>query len=265
MSVQIRPKQSSLTVKVDRTDHENLTKRNNPNQHSIEAITGLAEALTNLNTLIIDLQGKVDVHDDSSATAIAELAEKLTNLINEEKDRSESEDKALRDSVKEAQQDIIALGNEFSTHINTFQDTQKEIIERFETEHERSIKAEDILKQEIIDERDRALDAEASLNSTIAEEASRARKEEANILKTIGIKENIITDEISAIKTSIGKVLGFDASNKADLVDGKVPLEQLPENYNSNSIISGETIEDFPEEGNIGNLYVSTSNNIIYR
>ena len=45
MSAQIRPKTSSLAVKIERNDHTTLTHRNDPNQHTIEAITGLTEAL----------------------------------------------------------------------------------------------------------------------------------------------------------------------------------------------------------------------------
>ena len=121
MSAQIRPKTSSLAVKVERNDHTTLTHRNDPNQHTIEAIAGLAEALTSLNNLISDLQNKTTLNEEGSVEAINALTKNLTELINEETKRSIEAEQALKEKLEVVDQDVIALGNELSARIDTMQ------------------------------------------------------------------------------------------------------------------------------------------------
>lgn len=212
MAVEIRPKQSSLTVKVDRTDHENLTKRNEPNQHTIAAITGLSDALINLNNLVVDLQEKVNSHDTSATESIESLAINLTDLINNlveaETNRAKEVEETLTEKIDAVDKDVIALSNEVSAHVDTFQAAQHEIVSRFEIEHERAIAAEDTLNKEIVEERNRALTAESLIKTYIVEEALKARSEEAAIIKTLSATDKKIDDTKSTISSAINAEVG---------------------------------------------------------
>lgn len=329
MSVQIRPKQSSLTVKVDRNDHGSLSKRNLPDQHTIEAITGLTEALQNLNDLIIRLKAEVNTNDNNSTEAIESLTANLTNLINNEVERALQAEEALRVEAVRMDASIIELGDELSARVDEFQEaksnintritdeiaratteelaladkiqkecaraqvqeevladatsaevlraqTQEAILfknidleyqrakeeevnlgERIDAEIERVNLIQDVLTKNLLAETARATEAEASLAAEITAEKDRAIAAESEVLAAV---ENI-QETVDNLEVDIDAKL----SNKADLVDGKIPNEQIPDIIKSNSIFEAETVAGFPAQGVIGSLYVSTSDNIIYR
>lgn len=55
----------------------------------------------------------------------------------------------------------------------------------------------------------------------------------------------------------------LDMTNKADLVDGKVPAEQLPSYVDD--VVEYEDFEHFPAEGELSKIYVDLSTNYTYR
>ena len=329
MSVQIRPKQSSLAVKVDRNDHGSLSKRNLPDQHTIEAITGLTEALQDLNDLIIRLRAEVNTNDNSATEAIETLTANLTNLINDEVARASAAEEMLKAEAVRMDASLIELGNELSARVDEFQANKSELntritdeIERAKTEEvfladkiqkecaraqveEEKLAAatnaevlraqteEAILFKNIDLEYQRAKDAEDELGKRIDSEASRvnlintvltnnilaetdrATKAEAKLAEDIAAEttrateaEAAVTSELNTVKSTVENLeINIDTklSQKADLVDGKIPDTQIPDIIKSNSIFEAETVAGFPATGVIGSLYVSTSDNIIYR
>lgn len=240
MAVEIRPKQSSLTVKVDRNDHEGLTKRNNPNQHSIEAITGLTEALERLENFIKDLQV------NGSSEAIELLTIRLNEAIKQEEARAKEEEEKIR-------AELIGLGDEISERVNEAQALRQDFID----EIERVKNVEHELRTIATEERTRAQAAEEELATDILAERDRAIKEASDLLEIIDVERQRAIREEARVE---GKIV-----NKADLVNGIIPNSQLPTSFRDISVIEEKTQYDFPETGTAGSLYISTDTNIIYR
>lgn len=65
----------------------------------------------------------------------------------------------------------------------------------------------------------------------------------------------------------IARALAIKAQNalntKADLVDGKIPLGQLPDSFDD--VREYASFEELPKEGSKGLLYVTIDNNNVYR
>ena len=309
MAVEIRPKTGSLAVKVERNDHNTLTHRNDPNQHSIEAITGLSEALINLNELVSDIKGNVNSNNNSAKESIeglvnsiellaTNLTELINNLVNSERERSEVQEKALKEQIGFLDEDVIAVGNELSAHINYTQSLENDLNVKLKNEAARATEEEKVLYNEIKQECTRAQIEEEKLHKLITAETYLAREQEALLLDTINIKydqskmdnnqiiksfdneikkahkkteilsndllvevnratsaeENLalrieelanrtsedkksLQESIDAIDTDFINNLETSLLTKADLIEGKVPIEQLPENHVSKSII----------------------------
>ena len=91
---------------------------------------------------------------------------------------------------------------------------------------------------------------ELSLN----EEITRSTKADTDL-------ENLLTNSIDTLEEDFASKL----STKADLVDGKIPNSQLPDTHKASSVFEYESPELFPEIGLEGSLYISTSDNVIYR
>lgn len=197
MAVEIRPKQSSLAVKVERNDHSTLTHRNEPNQHKIDAITGLAEALSGLNTLIVSLQEQIDTHSASSTEVIENLTEKLVELVQNsvraEEERALEKEEALdskftekitslsvntEKETKRLDQNVIALGNELSARVNELQAVEYELNVKLDDEVIRARKAEIELDDKIKEEIARAQSGEEKLYDLLSIEANRAINQE---------------------------------------------------------------------------------------
>ena len=257
MNVQIKPKQSNLTVKLDRNDHESLTKRNNPNQHTIEAITGLSEALLNLNTLIVDLQGKVNLNDENSTIALEEVTKKLTELINEtvnnERDRALNAEQEIRDSFNSKLEDIaistderfdnteekienlnentaslkaelIELGNEVSMRVNIHQKDKKELLDYITTETERATAEELDLKANLKEECIRAQKQEEILSNLIHEETERAEGVELNLLGLVNFETNRAKEEEKRLQDKINEERS-DALKREAVISEKLNTE----------------------------------------
>ena len=59
------------------------------------------------------------------------------------------------------------------------------------------------------------------------------------------------------------ETLGPAVANKADLVDGKVPADQLPSYVDD--VVEYASLSDFPEEGTSGVIYVALDSGLTYR
>lgn len=290
MAVEIRPKQSSLAVKVERNDHTTLTHRNEPNQHTIEAVTGLAEALTNLNNLIVNLQNKTNMNEAESVEVINTLTENLTKLINDETKRATDAEATINKKLDLVDKDVISLGNELSTRIDNMQVVENELRTKIINEAARAVEEEKVLDNKIITECARAQREEERIVSLVGTEEKRAKEQEILLSKaidherlraleaearleakgSIGSMTAEINAAVKSLEESVDLKLATKAdldtlSTKADLIEGKIPDSQLPESCKSSNIFEAYSMEDFPTMGLTGNLYVSTSTNIIYR
>lgn len=63
--------------------------------------------------------------------------------------------------------------------------------------------------------------------------------------------------------SQVAAIIQTNTTNKADLVDGLVPSNQLPSYVDD--VIEANSKTSFPETGEQGKIYVDTSTNIIYR
>lgn len=60
------------------------------------------------------------------------------------------------------------------------------------------------------------------------------------------------------------KVLSvLDMSDKADLVDGKVPIEELPSYVDD--VVEYDTFDEFPNPGEGGKIYIALDTGYVYR
>jgi hypothetical protein len=198
MAVEIRPKTGSLAVKIERNDHTTLTHRNDPDQHKIEAITGLSDALNNLNDLITGVKENVDSNDVSTSESIENLAasiellatnltDLINNLVKTERERAIEKEESIDvkftgeindlrvDTEKETKrldQNVVALGNELSARVNELQ----------AVEYDLNVKIDD----EVL----RARNAEIELDDKIKEETARAQSGEEKLYDLLSIETN---------------------------------------------------------------------------
>lgn len=218
MNVQIKPKQSSLAVKIERNDHTTLTHRNDPDQHTIKAITDLSETLADLYSLIKGLQDKVDLHDESSTEVIEGITQKLTELIAEtvtkEKERAEKEEQDIREDIEGVntklekldvdfnakianldahdsalKAEILYLGNEVSKRVDEHQRDRSDLATKIANEATRAEAAEQEIRETAQAECSRAQKEEEKLASLINDETLRAQKQEDTLQKIIGFVE----------------------------------------------------------------------------
>lgn len=78
----------------------------------------------------------------------------------------------------------------------------------------------------------------------------------------------LLRNELSIIENNLSIILGninnlsSNLANKADLIEGKVPEDQLPK---STTIVEAVSVASFPREGQLEKLYIDTTFNSIYR
>jgi hypothetical protein len=215
MNVQIKPKQSSLAVKIERNDHTTLTHRNDPNQHTIKAITDLSETLADLYSLIEGLQEKINLHDDSSVEVIENITQKIDEIVKEstisnanieankvaierEQERALNAEHEIKESINLKLEDLdVRTNNKFietDSKIDTLAsqdlDLKADIIELGNElsmrvdEHQRD---RSDLANKIGDEASRALAAETELALNLKDECIRAQEKEdylTNLINT---------------------------------------------------------------------------------
>lgn len=68
---------------------------------------------------------------------------------------------------------------------------------------------------------------------------------------------------MSQINKPTAPLVTIDPDTKADLVNGEVPSEQLPSYVDD--VLEFDSVEDFPEEGETGKIYVDLETNYTYR
>lgn len=66
--------------------------------------------------------------------------------------------------------------------------------------------------------------------------------------------------KVATVKSDLS---GFEYKEKADLVNGKVPAEQLPSYVDD--VLEFNDLSDFPEEGEVGKIYVALDTGFTYR
>ena len=84
----------------------------------------------------------------------------------------------------------------------------------------------------------------------------------AKKLKSLKFQGNVIEANIKLIEDSIN-TLGNNLESKANLVEGKIPQEELPSYVDA--IFEFDSVEDFPEEGQKGKIYLDLAENLVYR
>lgn len=293
MAVEIRPKTNSLSVKVERNDHTTLTHRNEPNQHTISAITGLSEALVGLNKLIEDLQKKVDLHDDSSTEAIEGITQKLIDLItdtvNKEKERAEKEEQDIKDSLSTKLEkldidfnarvvnldskitnldahdtalkaEIVNLGDEVSARVDEFQQVKKDLADKISDENSRAIAAEKEIREIAQAECSRAQMAEERLVELINDETLRAQKQADNLQKIIGFVEVTSKERDTQLEKTINEEIAR-STNYDDYLNTTLFAEikrSTEVDSKLASIIDDETKRAQDEEARL-KLYVDAS------
>lgn len=150
-------------------EHNQLIHRDYPDQHPIEAITGLNEGLNSLSSTI------------DNETARAENAE---NILNGKID----------DEVSRA---ILAEGNlsdRITSEVNRATDKENQLADDILAENNRAISAEETLQDNIDAEKTRAKDAEQSLADDISEEVNNRTSEITRV-------EGLISDEETRAKS----------------------------------------------------------------
>ena len=223
MAVEIRPKTGSLAVKVERNDHTTLTHRNESNQHEISAISGLTEALANLNNYIDEVKNNVNSNDSATTDSIKELStsiellainltDLINNLVDTERERALVKEEALDDKftgeisilktntereIKRIDQNVISLGNELSARVNELQAVEHELHTKITEENIRATEAEETLELKIDEETARAQLGEEKLHDLLNVETNRAINQEKVLTQNIDaeIKRATVVEE----------------------------------------------------------------------
>ena len=82
-----------------------------------------------------------------------------------------------------------------------------------------------------------------------------------SILSLLSIPE--VPQNLSEYNNDAGFITSSDITSKADLVDGKIPANQLPSYVDD--VLEFATLGSFPAAGESGKLYLAIDSNIIYR
>lgn len=281
MAVEIRPKQSSLAVKVERNDHSTLTHRNDPDQHKIDAITGLSDALNNLNDLITGVKENVDSNDVSTSESIENLAasiellatnltDLINNLVKTERERAIEKEESIDvkftgeinnlrvDTEKETKrldQNVVALGNELSARVNELQAVEYDLNVKIDDEVLRARKAEIELDDKIKEETARAQSGEEKLYDLLSIETNRAINQEkvltqnleAETRRALEAEDNLATD----IADNMAKTLKIQDSLTDKILKEKERAEA--EEIKLDNKINTETKRAIEAEANLQN------------